>query len=1285
MHAPVPKLPARMPAERSRTRRERRSEAARRPVLHVVMPGLEVARAAPRKGETVTAFLRRTGWATRDPKYGWQFRKHLPTILEVNGEPVLRKQWRRTKIAANDNVRFVSYPLGGGRGSTGKQVLGLVALVAVAAFAGPLGAAFAGGLGLTGTAATIVGGLATAAIGLGGALLVNALTAPKPGATNDPSATVDQIYSVQAQGNVAKLGQPLPVPYGRTKWYPDFAATPWGEFVGNDQYLNILLSVGMGSFEYDRLDISDTPFWNPTDGVSSAFSSATIRFYEAGDTIDLFPINVSQSDEVNGQQLPHGTGITNQGATTPGDWVGGFVASPAGETAYQIAIDYVFPGGCFLVDDNGNTTPLSVSLLAERRLVDDAGAPTGDWETLVSATRAYSSRSPIRDSFLVGVPAGRYEVRFRRNDGVPADNKGASDIVWAGLRAYLTGGNSFPDVATIAIRIKATESTQGSYKFGVLATRKLPVWDGSSFVTQATRNPAWALYDAATNTQYGAGILPSKIDFNAIVAFADGCTSRGDTFDYNFTSAVAVPDAFDKILTVARARHFWLGDMLSVVRDQWDDVPTMLLTDREIVRGSTQVTWTMLGEDDPDAVVIEYVDENTWLPAQVQYPPDSVTFTATNAETKRLDGIVNRNQAYREAAFYYLQSIYRRENVQIGCEYEGRAITFGQTLRIQSELPENYGQAGAVMASGGTGGRTLTLSPVPTWADSGNFIRLRRPNGTYFGPVNVTKGDDDSQAVLNATDLATVEGQQGTTLADVLARADGGEFPSFELGTADNQSKVVKVLTGQPNGDTFTLTMVVDDERVHTTDLGDPPILPVGQFPANSQTPLIAGLNAQWVSDVLEPKLGASWFPAAGAIYYRADVSYDSGATWIQVYEGVDNKFTQVVARSALTLRVQAIGVLPGPYSTVDLEAPTIQLGDSIVAYESLKDAVQELVTTYNDERHAANEKKIAQLAQLINQALNRTSIDKKIVKSDISASSDRASSAITEVQQVAVDAQSAVADLSTAVAAQFDDVNASVMENSSAIATLDGYAAARWSVAVDVNGNAVGLVLFNDSDNVSTLTVTADTFQVAFPGHTGGTAVPVFTVADVGGVAKLALRGDMIVDGSIITQMIQAGAITSVTLAANAVTATSIQAGAVNTSALAINSVGIDQIIANAASNFQVYTTPNVGGGSTQTIISESVDIRGGKAMALFFSQGDSGSYGSGQSMTLTGTIDGASFVSLHYQPTFDGSATGTILGPIFAVISASGLSDGSHTFAFSTNAKNLAAGTMIVLNPRR
>lgn len=1118
MHAPLQKRPA-LPAPANscaRPRRERRSDAARQPALHLVMPGLEVARAEPRPRETVTAFLRRTGWAKRDRIYGWQFRKGLPTVLEINGAPVLRKSWSRRRIAANDNVRFVSYPLGGGGSNTTKQVIGLVALIAVSAFA--LGAP-----ALLGLAAGSFAAIATtAAIGVGGSLLINALVSPKQGATNAPSATQDQIYSVQAQGNTARLGQPLPVWYGRLKAYPEFAATPWGEFVGNDQYLNVLLSSTMGSMEYEALYLDDTLFWNPDDGISATFPGAQVAFYEPGDDVTLFPTNVDQSSEVSGQELPDGGNILGGkyvagGGASPGAWLGPFAANPSGTLAQSLAIDFVFPGGCYTADrDNADIIGYSnFGLTAEYCPIDDAGVPTGSMTTLFSVVKQYASRTPVRDTIKVDVAPGRYAVQLRRHDHSLQDSRGVTVAVWAGLRSFLKGSNSFPDVSTVAIRLKASQSTQGSYKFGVLGTRKLPVWNGSTFTTQATRSPSWAFLDAVTSGQYGSGLSIAKADFNAVVSHAAGCEARGDTFDYRFTTATAVPDALDKILTPSRSRHFWLGDTVSVVRDEWRDVPTMLLTDREIVRDSTQVSFTMLGDEDPDGVIVEYVDENTWLPAQVQYPPNSEIFTAQNAEVKRIDGVVNREQAFRECAFYYLQSIYRRENVQIGTEYEGRAITFGSVLRIQSELPQNYGYGGAVV---GLSGHTLTLSPAPTWDTAPFYIRLRQPNGQFFGPVACTQGVDVSQAVLNTTSLAQAESDQDTTLADVLVREDGAEFPSFELGTGVSESKLCVVLNGTPSGDHCTLALVVDDERVHATDLGDPPVLPGSQFPSDGRVPLIVGLNASYGQGVAEPKLSASWFPSAGAEYYVADVSYDSGETWAQVYEGADNQFQQVVTLAALTLRVQAVttGKLRGPYATIDLDAPTIEIAPGTVALASAIAGIRYQLTTIHEKFNDDLSRVRQEIAAVTSNATARTWLDKKEVRTQLEARSEDALAQIDDVRVVAVDTQTAFASFSTTATATFGTLTASVSTNASAIATLNGYAAASYTVTLDVNGRAVGFELLNGGGATSAFNVAIDKFQISAPSIGGGAPVPVFTVVTAGGVGKIGITGDIIQDGSI-------------------------------------------------------------------------------------------------------------------------------------------------------------------------
>lgn len=166
-------------ARPNRPRPERVGTSARRPlpvIRHVVLPFHSAASAPAEPGETIGGFLSRTGWATRVGK-AWSFR--LPTILVVNGTPVLQRVWKRLRIKAGDVVEFWSRPWGGSNSSganTGKQVAGIVALIALAAFApwaaaGISGALFAG----SALATSVISG----AIVMGGALYVGALAAPQ--------------------------------------------------------------------------------------------------------------------------------------------------------------------------------------------------------------------------------------------------------------------------------------------------------------------------------------------------------------------------------------------------------------------------------------------------------------------------------------------------------------------------------------------------------------------------------------------------------------------------------------------------------------------------------------------------------------------------------------------------------------------------------------------------------------------------------------------------------------------------------------------------------------------------------------------------------------------------------------------------------------------------------------------------------------------------------------------------------------------------------------------------
>ena len=124
--------------------------------------------------------------------------------------------------------------------------------------------------------------------------------------------------------------------------------------------------------------------------------------------------------------------------------------------------------------------------------------------------------------------------------------------------------------------------------------------------------------------------------------------------------------------------------------------------------------------------------------------------------------------------------------------------------------------------------------------------------------------------------------------------------------------------------------------------------------------------------------------------------------------------------------------------------------------------------------------------------------------------------------------------------------IQSSVSTNAAAIATVNGKLAASWSVTLNANGYVSGIRSYNDGSTAGTIFI-GDIFQVAFPGQNGGAPVPVFGIGSVNGAAKVVLRGDMFVDGSITGTMIQAGTIDAVHLKASSITAGKIAAGAIN------------------------------------------------------------------------------------------------------------------------------------------
>lgn len=174
-----------------------------------------------------------------------------------------------------------------------------------------------------------------------------------------------------------------------------------------------------------------------------------------------------------------------------------------------------------------------------------------------------------------------------------------------------------------------------------------------------------------------------------------------------------------------------------------------------------------------------------------------------------------------------------------------------------------------------------------------------------------------------------------------------------------------------------------------------------------------------------------------------------------------------------------------------------------------------------------------------------------RIAEDEILANQIATVSADLETTSAAlVTEQTARANGDTANATSISTVTTTVNNHTTAITGLTSSVngiSARWSMAITSQGYVTGLVQLSGTASYSNFTVVADTFQLAQPGRGGGTPRVAFAIGNVNGVKTLALRGDALIDGTIVTRAIAAGAVTADRLSVTSLSAINANLGTVS------------------------------------------------------------------------------------------------------------------------------------------
>lgn len=757
---------------------------------------------------------------------GTELRRMVPNhdgamICTINGEPVAREDWDCV-LEAGDVVVFQNLPAGGGGGSNPFQIILSIVLIVAGVF-------------------TYNPYLISAGIGLGVASLI---PTPKVPLGQQAIASPSPTYSVALSGNSARLGEPIPVPYGRHIIFPDFAAQPYNEFQNNDAFYFALLCLGnTGDLIVESMQIDDTSL-SSFEEVQTQLQGSSFNA-----TQTLVSVSVVNAPEVANQTMESFR------------VVGPFAAVGPGITTSRLGIDVIMPKGLFFANDDGSMANKTITWKVETRQINDEGEPQAGWILLGSESYTTNTNTPQRLSYSYSVPSARYEVRVQRTDTRDDNTRAGHDIEWAGMRAYVDVVTALETSASyLALKIRATSQLSGSSqrKVSVIVRRKLPKWSptGGWTAPVETRSIAWALADVLRNNVYGGAIPDNRIDLQTLYELDQVWTSRGDTFNGIIDKRMTLWQALTTIARAGRARPIMRGSVFTFIRDSQQTLPVALFNMRNIQSGTFALDYAMVTEDSPDAVELEFFNEATWATDTVTVPFPGVSSPVIISKGSLL-GVTVRTQALREAAYSVGDAAYRRTTVRFTTEMEGFLPSFGDLIAVSHDVPR-WGSSAEVEK---TYMPRITITESLTWTNAQHYAMLANSKGDVFGPYRVQAGENPREVVF--IDIpAGVDFYTGTEK----------ERTRISIGQGVSFLKYCRVTSIAPkNTGEIAITAVVEDDRVHNSDT-----LYLPQFPSPRPGFFMASSTPNYNAATTAQKSGnGGWVAKSdGTVGNQSDAGY---------------------------------------------------------------------------------------------------------------------------------------------------------------------------------------------------------------------------------------------------------------------------------------------------------------------------------------------------------------------------------------------------------------------------
>jgi DNA-binding protein YbaB len=701
------------------------------------------------------------------------------------------EDYASTIVKGNTLVSLRVCPTGGGGDGGGKNVLKIIATIALVVVAAYFGPALGGALLPAGTSAATAAAVGTGLIMTVGSFAINALIPPPQlqlDSRGGGAAKESPTLSITGAGNRMNPYGVVPRVFGQYKVYPTMAAQPYTEISGNKQYLRLLFDFGYGELSLSDLKIGNTAIAN-FEEVETEIQYGT----GAETNFKLYSMTV---DEENQNLL-----ISNSG--------GAQVLTTSVESNEAI-IDGYFAGLVSISTDGSNQVK-EVDIKYEYSL-----AGVGSWTTSSTTTYSNKTRQAYYVSHRIQLPsAAEYDIRITRTTA-DSDSDLILDVFTV---SNLKSVKDAPPInvtgrCMVAMRIKASEQLNGVVdQFNAIATAKFPTWNGSAWTAAVeTRNPAWAYAAVLRGAANVNPVADSLIDGDGLKTWADACDALAQDgvakwrFDAVVDFQTTVFELLRDIATAGRASFTMVDGLYSVLQDTAKSTVIQHFSPRNSWGFSATKVF---------AETIHGI-KCRWINPDRDYAQDEViayddTYSATNATkfvSMQLWGTTSENQAWREGRYAMAVARLRPEVYSLNCDIENLICTRGDLVRVTHDVT-GWGQKAAritaITLNGSSECTHVTLDEEVTMATGLTYnLRLRAADGA----------STLQSIVLN---VATVTQLEFTTAIAAGSVPVVGDLVMFGETDTETVELIVKSITP---GKDFTAMLELLDEApgIHTSD-----------------------------------------------------------------------------------------------------------------------------------------------------------------------------------------------------------------------------------------------------------------------------------------------------------------------------------------------------------------------------------------------------------------------------------------------------------------------------------